>query len=93
MKLFENPIALIVIIIICMMIFGIGKVPEVGASLGKTMRSFNDGFKSDEKIDIEKLLKGGAEPRNDAALAIAKKRFDEGKITKEEYDELVKDLS
>jgi sec-independent protein translocase protein TatA len=92
MKLFDNPIALIVVLIIVMMIFGIDRVPEVGKSLGKTLRSYREGVNSDEKFEIDELIGKEKESGSEKALAIAKERFEKGELTKEEYEELIKNL-
>ena len=36
---------LIIILILVMMFFGVGKLPEIGAALGKGLKSFKDGQK------------------------------------------------
>ena len=48
---------LIIILILVLVIFGAGKLPQVGGALGKGLRNFKDGVKDideDEK-DPEKL--------------------------------------
>jgi len=35
-----GPMELLIILVIVMMIFGVGKLPEVGAALGKAIREF-----------------------------------------------------
>ena len=39
---------IIVILIIALVIFGAKRIPELGSSLGKAIRSFNKGLKADE---------------------------------------------
>lgn len=39
---------LIVILVIIMILFGVGKLPEVGAGLGKGIREFKNASKGDE---------------------------------------------
>lgn len=39
---------LIVILVIIMIIFGVGKLPEVGAGLGKGIKEFKNASKGDE---------------------------------------------
>jgi len=50
---------LIIILVIILIIFGAGKLPEIGAGMGKAIRNFkgeSDKEKKDpEKIDPEKI--------------------------------------
>ncbi len=43
-----GPIELIIVLVIIMMVFGIGKLPQVGRSLGKGMKEFR---KAQSEID------------------------------------------
>ncbi len=47
-----GPLELGLIVLIILMVFGVGKLPQVGASLGKAMRSFKQGS-SDEDEEEE----------------------------------------
>lgn len=51
---------LIVILIICFLIFGGKKLPEIGSSLGKAMGSFKKGLDDAEEagLDLKKRLPG-----------------------------------
>ncbi|MBI5417844.1 twin-arginine translocase TatA/TatE family subunit [Candidatus Poribacteria bacterium] len=53
---------LLVILIIILIIFGPGKLPEIGEALGKAVGNFKRAVKKGEEIeekkDIEKSLKG-----------------------------------
>lgn len=40
---------LIILLVIVMLIFGVGKLPEVGNALGRGIREFRKGNSSDEK--------------------------------------------
>ncbi len=42
---------LIVILLIIFVVFGAGKLPEVMSDLGKGLKAFKDGMKSDEDKD------------------------------------------
>jgi len=46
---------LIIILVLVMIIFGAGKLPQVGGALGKGLRNFKDGVKegNEEKKDEE----------------------------------------
>lgn len=48
---------LIIILILVLVIFGAGKLPQVGGALGKGLRNFKDGIKdaAEEEKDPEKL--------------------------------------
>jgi len=40
---------LIIILVLVMIIFGAGKLPQVGGALGKGLRNFKDGVKEGEE--------------------------------------------
>lgn len=40
---------LIIILIILMIIFGVGKLPEIGAGLGKAIRGFKQAVSAEDK--------------------------------------------
>lgn len=42
---------LIIILILVLIIFGAGKLPQVGKSLGQGLRNFKDGMKDGEKSE------------------------------------------
>ena len=44
-----GPTELIIILVIVMMIFGVGKLPQVGQTLGKAMREFRKSQNEDEE--------------------------------------------
>ncbi len=39
---------LVLILVIVLIIFGVGKLPDIGAGLGKGIRNFKKGIRSDE---------------------------------------------
>ncbi len=51
-----GPMELIIILVIILIIFGAGKLPEIGGGMGKAIRNFKSGVKdTDQKPDqIEK---------------------------------------
>jgi sec-independent protein translocase protein TatA len=63
MKLFE-PQVLIIILIIVLIIFGPKQLPQLGKSLGKTMKSIRDG--AEGKDEDEALDEGKAAATADA---------------------------
>ena len=40
---------LLVILLICLLVFGAAKLPEIGRALGKTINEFKKSFKEGEK--------------------------------------------
>ncbi len=40
---------LAIILVIVLIIFGVGKLPDIGAGLGKGIRNFKKGMKGDEE--------------------------------------------
>jgi len=53
---------LIVILVIVLVIFGAGKLPEVGSALGKGIRNFKSSVSSDSSD--EKTVKGDIEDKS-----------------------------
>ena len=55
-----GPPELIIILIIVIIIFGVGRLPEVGGALGKAIREFRQASEGlgEEKREEEKSLQG-----------------------------------
>jgi len=49
MPRFIGPTELIIILVIVVLIFGVGKLGDVGGALGKSIREFKKGMGDDEK--------------------------------------------
>ncbi len=45
---------LVIILVIIVIIFGAGKLPEIGSGLGKGIKNFKNSTKNEEKEEIEK---------------------------------------
>lgn len=45
---------LLIILVLVLVIFGAGKLPQVGGALGKSLRNFKDGMKDEEEAHEEK---------------------------------------
>ncbi len=43
---------LLVILVICLIIFGTNKLPELGSGLGKAIRGFKDSMAGKDAIDV-----------------------------------------
>jgi len=64
-----GPTELIIILVIVIIIFGVGKLPEIGGALGKGIREFKtaskDGDKTDEDEDEAGADEAAAEEPSD----------------------------
>lgn len=65
---------LIIILVLVLIVFGAGKLPQVGGALGEGIRNFKGGLKGELKKDDEKQLEGQdgqaqiiVEPKNEDA--------------------------
>jgi sec-independent protein translocase protein TatA len=43
---------LLILLVIIMIIFGAGKLPEIGTGLGKAIRGFKKGMSEPDEIDV-----------------------------------------
>ncbi len=64
---------LLIILVLVMIIFGAGKLPQVGGALGKGLRNFkkgvNEAGEADEDIEegqVEEISKNDEDPKKDA---------------------------
>ena len=54
---------LIVVLIIVLVVFGAGRLPEIGGALGKSIRNFKKASSGKEEIEIKP---GGDDPKKGA---------------------------
>jgi sec-independent protein translocase protein TatA len=55
---------LLVILVVCLIIFGPGKIPEIGAALGKGIRDFQRAFKQPPEEEEASLPPPSEIPKN-----------------------------
>ena len=48
---------LIIIVVIILIVFGAGRLPEVGGAIGKSIRAFRDGQRGDKEEKKDPTLK------------------------------------
>jgi sec-independent protein translocase protein TatA len=60
-----GPLEIILILVIVLVIFGVGKLPQIGSALGKTMKAFKTGQADDEEEEVK--------PRSKARKKAAKR--------------------
>ena len=51
-----GPMELGLILLIIIIVFGVGKLPQIGSAFGKTIREFKQATKSDEPTDEPKKV-------------------------------------
>ena len=56
---------LLIVLLIVLVVFGAGKLPEIGMGLGKALRGFKKGMAESDEIDItpKPLARSEAPPR------------------------------
>ncbi len=47
-----SPITIIVILIVVFLIFGAGRLPEIGSGLGKALKNFKNSVSGKDEIDV-----------------------------------------
>jgi len=60
---------LLIIAFIVILVFGVGRLPEVGGALGKGIREFRKSTKDDEEKPADAVAQSSAEPDGGAAAA------------------------
>ena len=59
-----GPMEIALILLIVLIVFGVGKLPQVGGAIGKGIREFRKAQQGDYDEDDEKLPKQGARKKN-----------------------------
>ena len=49
-----GPIEIVLILVIILVVFGVGKLPQVGAAIGKSIRAFKEGQTGEEEEEAKK---------------------------------------
>lgn len=55
-----GPTELIIILVIVMIVFGVGRLPEIGGALGKSIRSFKRSVTGESESQAQETLKSAA---------------------------------
>ncbi len=59
-----GPLEIGLVLVIILIVFGVGKLPQVGGAIGRGIHEFRKGSRGDDELDKEKLPKPKAEPEN-----------------------------
>jgi sec-independent protein translocase protein TatA len=60
--LFDNPIHLLMVLVVVMLLFGAKRLPEVGRSLGAGLRGFKESVSGQESAAVPQELAGESAP-------------------------------
>ena len=60
--MFDNPIHLLMVLVVVMLLFGAKRLPEVGRSLGAGLRGFKESVSGQEPAAAPAELTGDAAP-------------------------------
>ena len=55
-----GPTELIIILVIVMLVFGVGRLPEIGGALGKSLRSFKRSVMGDDDKQVSSTAESTA---------------------------------
>ena len=71
---------LLVILVIVMIIFGAGKLPDIGEGLGRGIRNFRKAVRTPDEIDVTPPRSESAAPTSSSSVGNppSEKREDEG---------------
>lgn len=78
-----GPTEIIIIVVIIALIFGVGRLPEIGGAMGKTIREFKSSV-SDDPSDAAKRTPAHASATADAAPLPKAPESREGTVRREE---------
>jgi sec-independent protein translocase protein TatA len=48
----ENPLHLLMVLVVVLLVFGAKRMPEMGRNLGKGMREFKDGISGHDRAEL-----------------------------------------
>ena len=68
-----GPMELVLILVIVIIFFGVGKLPQVGESIGKAIRSFKKAQSTDEEEKEVTTTKSSARKTDNSKKTITKK--------------------
>jgi sec-independent protein translocase protein TatA len=67
-----GPLEIVLILVIILVIFGVGKLPQVGSAIGKSIRAFKDGQSGEDEEAAPKTKKAATKKKTAKKAAAAK---------------------
>jgi sec-independent protein translocase protein TatA len=58
----ENPVHILILLLIVLLLFGVKRLPEMGRSLGSGLREFKEGLSQEDRPGGELPSPNGAQP-------------------------------
>ena len=49
-----GPMEIVLILVVILVVFGVGKLPQVGSALGKSIRAFKEGESGEDEEEVKK---------------------------------------
>ena len=78
-----GPMEIVLILVVILVVFGVGKLPQVGSALGKSIRAFKEGQSGDEE-EVEEVA---AKPRRKQTKKTTRKAKPAAKVEAAVEDE------
>ncbi len=78
-----GPLELVIILVIVIIVFGVGKLPQIGGAIGQSIKEFRDSSRSPDKDEDEQ----DATPSKRASARSARLKREEDIIEEEEEEE------
>ena len=79
-----GPLEIVLILVVILVIFGVGKLPQVGSALGKSIRAFKEGQSGGEEEDEEEEEAKKPRRRQTKKAATRKAKTVAGQVADEE---------
>ena len=57
---------LVIILLIVVLVFGVGKLPQLGDALGRSVKNFKKGMNTNDEIDVTPKKEISDKPRPDS---------------------------
>ncbi len=71
-----GPIEIVLILVIILVVFGVGKLPQVGSAIGKSIRAFKEGQSGEEEEEEKRPRRRTVKKavKKPSAAAVAEKK-------------------